>query len=364
MIKNIKLISARALTIILLTIFSFLYCPLPAYPANPDINTIRIAVFPYNDIRYNALDLNISAVLRAELFKHEFIEIVPVEIIRETIYEIEPSFLWTGKEGDEKRGGILWKIEPGIIEEVDSRVSADLAVYGDITRFGGRWRIDSYVVRKGVLRPHWSMTVSGYKEEEIPEKLKGLAKEIISAIMEENILNAAEEDIRKYMGGIYTYAAVTNRIKERLDLVPGSIPLRALLLDLYLKEKDTRQDMVLNQGMKIIEHYDPSREDDTRYLLSLDLDPFDAVAEAYEKGGDWPRAIETRKKALTVFPHNAKNHKDALGRDHFYFGLLLEEKGEKKRAMDNYKESVTYLSAGSEYLVKSHEGIARLTDRN
>lgn len=364
MIRNIRSKTAGVLAVTILVIFCSIYSPRASHASGSDINKIRVAVFPFNDVRYKSLDMNVTAVLKAELFKHEFIDLVPVEIIREIMYEIEPSFLWTGMEGNEKRGGILWRIEPAMVEEIDRRVFADLYIYGDITRFGDRWRIDSYIVNKGMIKPQRTVVITGKREDEIPEKLKGLAQEIMSGISDTNIVNMAEEDIKKYMGGTYTYTSVIERIKGRLDLLPYSIPLRSLLLDLYLREKDINRDMIMKQGLRIVELYDPSHEDDTRYLLSLSLDPFEAVAEIYEFRKEWKAAIETRIDALNVFPYNAKDHKDALGRDHFYLGLALEEKREEKEARDNYRKSVTYLPHDSEYYLKAKERIAALSKVN
>ncbi len=346
-----------------LILFFFLAHTVVSFVEGSDTNKIKIAIFPFNDIQSKSFDIRIPAVLDAELSKNEFIESVLVEVDREKIYEIEPSFLWTEKEDDEKIGGILWKIEPRVVEGINKRVSAEFSIYGDLTRFGNKWMIDVNIKKEKDLRPKKSFTISGLKDEEIPERLKEVAKNIIDWLRNKNVLSEAEEDIRRYMGGLYTYAAVIEKITNRVDSFPESIPLRALLLDLYLKEKEMYHNEIMNEGLKIISLYDPSREEDTRYLLSISIDPFDTTAEIYEEERAWENAIEIRNKAMKLFPYRAENHKKRLGRDYYFFALSFEKRGQNEKALENYKRAMTYLQQDSGYFKAVVEGLERLRDK-
>ncbi len=328
--------------------------------ADAHAEMVRIAVFPFNDIQSEAFDMNVAVVLRSELSRHDFIETVPVETIRERLYEIEPSYLWTEKRGRKKRGGILWRIEPEVVEEVRRKESSDFSIYGDLTRFRSRWRVDAYVLEGSDLKPKTSFTTTGSRDEEIPDRLAVMAKEIVDWLMTGRVLDIAEEEIRHYMGGLYTYSVVLEKIKKHVDSFSESIPLHALLLDLYLKEKEKYQDEIIKAGLKIITLYDPSGEEDIRYLLSLNIDPFEVTARVYENKKDWNKAIDVRNNALKLFPYRVDNHKIALGKDHYLFALSLEKRGEKAKALENYRRALIYLPRFSEDYKQAKEGLNRL----
>ena len=328
--------------------------------AAPDAGKVSLAIYPFNDVGQNSFDMNIPAVLHAEFSGYGFIEIVPVEVIREKLYEIEPLFMWTEKEDSMKRGGILWKIEPRIVEKINETVSAQFSLYGDLTSFGDKWRVDVFVIKEGEPAPGRSFRLTGMKEEELPVRLTEMSKGIADWLRRENLLNEAEEDIRQFMGGMYSYSVVTGKLKKYIISVPESIPLRALLLDLYLKEKDRSQEDIINDGLKIIELLGQGRDEDVRYLLSLALDPFDAVAAAYEKKEEWEDAIAVRDKALRLFPYNSESHREGIGRSHYYIAKSFEEKGLREKAMEGYKTAVSYLGPSSGYFKEAMDGIDRL----
>ncbi len=324
---------------------SFLLQIIFQQPVAAVMKKVRIAVFPFNDIQSESLDMNIPALLRAELIRHDFIEIVPVKTIRRRLYEIEPSLLWTVERGNKKSSGIIWSLEPRIVEKVNRKVFADLSIYGDITRFGIKWKVISYILKQSVFTPspEKSFTATGYSDDEIPDKIVKMADEIINWLKSKKVLNEAEEDIRRYMGNIYTYSIVLEKMKKHVSSFPNSIPLNAHILNLYLKEKEKYQGEIINVGSKIISLYDPSREEDTRYMLSLDIDPFEVTAKVYEERRDWENAINIRNNALKMFPYKIADHTIVLGRDHYFLAISLEKKGQKERALDNYKKAITFL---------------------
>ncbi len=116
----------------------------------------------------------------------------------------------------------------------------------------------------------------------------------------------------------------------------------------------------MDEGLKIISLYDPSQEGDTRYLLSLSIDPFDAIAEVYEEEKAWENAIEIRNKALELFPYKPDSHKKGLGRDYYFFALSLKKEGYNAKALENYKKAMNYMSTSSKYFKQVKESIDTL----
>lgn len=321
---------------------------------------VSLAVYPFNDVSRKALDMNIHAVLHSEFSKHEFLEIVPVEVIREKLYDIEPQFLWTEKEGSVKRGGILWKIESRIVDKINETVSAQYSLYGDLINLDDTWRVDAFLEKEGEAAPVKSFRLSGKKADEIPAKLTGMSKSIADLLKRDAVLNGAEEDIRQYKGGMVSYSEVTGKMKKHISTVPESVPLRALLLDLYLEDKETNREDILSAGLKIIDLMKVPEDADNRYLLSLALDPFDAAAGVYEQKQAWHNAVAIREKALRLFPFNSELHRESIGRNYYYIARSFEEKGSRKPAMESYKTAVSYMQPSSAFYKQAMDGIDRL----
>ena len=324
---------------------------------------IRVAIFPFNDLQSKSLNMGISSILKAGLSGYDYIETVPVEVVERKIYELEPSYLWTKREGSGDSAEIVWAIEPKIVEEVEEIVSAEFSVYGDLIRFGSDWTVVAYILKEKDLNIRKSFTVNSSKEEEIPERLKEVSKKIAEWLKRENILNEAEEEIRRYMGGLYTHSVALEKIKSLADTVQESVPLHALLLELYLEKKKRYREKIIDEGLKIIDFYDPANDDDTRYLLSLNIDPYDAAADIYEGKRDWKSAIYLRHKARKLFPYMEDKHIAGLGRDYYFYAYSFEKKGDSARALENYRKAVTYLSPASEHYNRARDRIALLNKK-
>lgn len=318
---------------------------------------IRVAIFPFNDLQSKSLNMGISSILKAGLSGHDYIETVPVEVVEQKIYELEPAYLWTKREGSTDSAEIAWAIEPKIVEEVEEMVSAQFSVYGDLIRFGSDWTVVAYILKERDLNIRKSFTVKSSKEEELPERLKEVSKKIAEWLRRENILNEAEEEIRRYLGGLYTHSVALDKIKSLSDTVQESVPLHALLLELYLEKKKKYREKIIDEGLKIIDFYDPANDDDTRYLLSLNIDPYDAAADIYEGKRDWKSAIYLRHKARKLFPHMKDNHIGSLGRDYYFYARSFEKKGDNARALKNYRKAITYLSKSSEHYKRARNRI-------
>jgi tetratricopeptide (TPR) repeat protein len=346
-----------AFPVALLLMIMFLMSPVSA---STNKNPVKIAVFPFNDVQSQSLDLKISSILGNELLKYEFIRVLPVETVREKIYEIEPDFLWTGKKGTEKRGGILWKVEPLIIEEISENMSADYYVYGDFITIENEWRLDAYISGSKITGEKTPFAMQGTTNEEFQVKLKELAVLIADWLKYRYIIRMAEADIRLYMGNVIAHSAVVDKIKKYIYAYPESIPLRALLMDLYLKKKDVFSRELFDEGVKIVSLFNSSNADDTRYVMSLSLDPFDITAGVYEMNKEWVNGIKLRTRALQQFPGNLEKHRRILGNDYFFKASALEKAGQNSEALKNYKKALHYMNLQSEFYDRSREGLERL----
>jgi hypothetical protein len=328
-----------------------------------DGKKIRVAIFPFNDMQSESLNMGISSIIKAGLSGHDFIETIPLEVVEQKIYEIEPFYLWTKREGPVDSAGIVWAIEPKIVGEVEEVVSAEYSIYGDLIRFGSEWTVVAHILKEKDLNIRKSFTVSSLKEEEIPESLKEVSKKIAAWLKRENIINEAEEGMRRYRGGLYTHSVTLGKIKSLADTVQESVPLHALLLELYLEKKEKYREKIIDEGLAIINLYDPANDDDTRYLLSLNIDPYDAAADVYEGKRDWKSAIYLRHKARKLFPYMTDRHIRGLGRDYYFYANSFEKKGDSARALENYKKAITYLDPASEHYKRARERIDSLNKK-
>jgi tetratricopeptide (TPR) repeat protein len=353
LLRRVAISTTAILTVFLMHAFSS--------PASADIEKISLAIFPFNNIGDDSLDMQIPALLHSKLSRESFIEIVPVEVIREKLYDIEPQYMWAEQKDAVKKGGIFWKIEPRIIERVDDMVSARFSIYGDIVRFNDSWHVDVYFMREHDPDSEKSFRLAGVRGDDIPLKMGDIAKAIADLLREEYIVSVAEEEMRLTVGGISSYDAAIQKLERYVNDYPGSVPLRALLLDLCLKEKDTHIDSIMDNGLTIMKLLEQRNEDGRRYLLSLSLDPFDTVAGVYEKRKKWEDAISVRNNALRVFLFNERLHKKALGEDYYRLAAESEIKGGQAKAAEQYKKAIEYLDPSSEYYRMAVERMKRLS---
>lgn len=339
----------------------FISC-LSSHALTSDTKRVRVAVLPFNDITSSSINIKIASVFMAELSKTDFIDVVPLEIIRRNIMAIEPNFLWTEQRGIEKRGRIVWDVEPKVVEEIVFRTGADYTIYGSISWFNTKWKIDAYLSDsdKNVIRVY---SIYGDKEEEVPEKLENISKETILLLQRETIVKEAEEEVRRYLGGTYTLPIAIERVEILARSFYDSIPLHAILLNLYLKNKMGYKEKVIDTGLKIIKLYNPSNDRDTKYLLSLNLDPFDAVASGYEEKEELNKAVEIREKALQVFPLYTTRHKRGIGIAAYNLAKVYEQKGEKVKALQYYKKAILYLPSESNEFLSAKEKLNLIEKR-
>ncbi|MCC6347878.1 MAG: tetratricopeptide repeat protein [Nitrospirales bacterium] len=320
---------------------------------------IRITVFPFNDTSHREIDTRLSSVVQAELDTRDFIETIPPEVVRRVILEVEPSFGWAERRRFGTAAGVLWKIEPKMVERVSKKVRTDFAVYGDISRFDGKWVINAYSAGVGGVAVK-AFTLSGEGEEEIPAKLAQLAADIVVFLREETIVAEAEEEMRKFSGGIYSLPVAVGKMEKLVPSYRGALPLKALLLDLYLRDEAHYRKKIVPLASALIAQYDPAHEADTRYLLSLSLDPFAVLARAHEGEEEWAKALAVREKALQVFSFDEESHRRGIGLDAYALARFYEKKGRREQAVEYYRKALSFLPGEAPEREFSRESLGRL----
>jgi hypothetical protein len=345
------------------TVMSFLLLVIPARAAELT-QKARLAVFPFIDAESRMLTMNISSIVQRELLKYDFIEIVPLEREGDDIYEIEPSHLWTGVERGRKQGGIVWNIRHQVIEEIRAAKKSDYVVSGSIMKSGELLTLEVHVEKTDLIiskgqTPAFSTVASEPTYKALSEKVPELTDAIADWLKKERVLGIAEEEMRRYLARVVSYADTVDALEGYVREHPQSIPLRALLLDLYLKKRTKNQRKILEEGLTIVELFKTAEMSDTRYLLSLSLDPFDVAAEAYEEKGDWANAISFRERALEVFPFKKNRHRESLARDLYFLGQAYEKTGNIAKARQQYNRAGEHVPASSEYGTKIREGFKR-----
>ncbi len=354
--SNLRFLSFIYRTLIALLLFSSIN-----HPVSADIKKIKVLILPFYDLHKKNMDMAIPDTLRAALVRDKSIEIVPFEIAQRTTRKIEPSLFWAERGEGWYGGGLIWEVKEEVLQETAVRLSTDYIIHGNISRFGDRWRVDAYIYAGGRKRPLWSFVSTGIQDNEIPENMDTMAKEISRWIHGELAVERAEEYIRGYMAGAHTYPATLKMVEGLVRDFPESIPLNAILMELYLKEKSRHKEAIIKTGLNIIDLYPSSSEDDARYLLSTGIDPFDVLAKIYEDGGLLKEAVATHEKALELYPYGTKHHRYGLGKDLYLFAVSLEKDGIIKEALDHYMRALEYLTPASEEYEPAKEGVTRLS---
>ena len=271
----------------------------------------KVTLFPFNDLAASKLDIKSTSIVAAELAKNSFIELVPAEVVRKEILTINPDFLWTEKKGGKNTGSIPWRIQPAIVKRISRNLNSDYSIFGDISLHGKKWEVKASIADSDatVLKV---FTIAGKKRDEMPKKLSSLGRDIAGFFKRDTIVETAEEEVRRYLGRLDDLSTAVGKIESMSATYPDLLPLRAILLDLYMRDKEIYNNKIIPSAAKIIELYNPSNGSDTRYLLSRYLDPYDVLANEYEKQGAVKRAIEIRERALREFPFFSGRHKKAI----------------------------------------------------
>ncbi len=274
----------------------------------------KVTLFPFNDLAASKLDIKSTSIVAAELAKNSFIELVPAEVVRKEILTINPDFLWTEKKGGKNTGSIPWRIQPAIVKRISRNLNSDYSIFGDISLHGKKWEVKASIADSdaAVLK---GFTITGENRDDMNKKLSSLGRDISKFFGREHretIVESAEEEVKRYLGRLVDLPTAVGKIESMSASYRDLLPLRAILLDLYMRDKEIYKNKIIPSAAKIIELYNPSNGSDTRYLLSRYLDPYDVLANEYEKQGAVKRAIEIRERALREFPFFSGRHKKAI----------------------------------------------------
>lgn len=339
----------------------------------------KVTLFPFNDLSASQLDLKSTAIIEAELSKNGFLSIMPAKVVRQKVLYYEPAFLWTGQASGQttsqtttqtgnqnttqnttrQSGGILWNIHPRIIERVARGLSSDYSIYGDISVNNKKWEATARLSdnHANVLR---TFTATADSQDKLYGELTRMGRRISAFFEEFTVVARAEDEVRRYLAGFYSIETIIGKIQEMALLYPDALPLRAILLDLYLKDKTAFSERIRPTAERIISIYNPTNGDDTRYLLSLYLDPYGVLAEYFEAREEWARAIEIREKALQDFSFFADEQKKGLGHAAFMLAQEFEQRRNKARAAEYYRKALAVLPSGSDETLKSTERLREI----
>jgi hypothetical protein len=350
----------------------------------------KVTIFPFNDLTVSRIDLQSSAIIEAELSKIGFIELVPAEVVRQKVLDFEPAFLWTGRMTgrstsrtttrntsqnsaqssaqssiqnttrniDQSTGGILWNINTRIVEQVSRGLSSDYSVYGDVTGGKDKLQINVRITDNDakVLR---TISAAADDRDGLPQAYTRIGKRAASFFEEATVVERAEDEVRSYLAGLDSIGGVVAKVQRTANRYPRSMPLRAILLDLYLREKALYSSRIEAAANEVIELYNPANGDDARYLAALYLDPYDVLAAPYEARRNWTRAIAIREKALRDFPFFFHQEKLALGHAYFMMAQEFELKRDGNRAANYYRKAISVLPTDNDDSAKS---VKRLKD--
>jgi len=322
---------------------------------------VKVAVLPFHTPSPGDNGEAVATLISSVLSRNNFITVIPNEVIVTTLHDLSPALLWGEERGGERSGGLIWRVNDTLIVDVVAATSADYTIYGSLTRFGELWRIEATLSSLSRGNSRRSFTATALADGEIPEKVEGIADEIVSAIEEDTVLIRAEELIRLYMAGIATYPATAERLDGLAAQSPDNFPLHLLILDYYMKDESDRRGEVLRLGERSVALYKSANEEELRYLRLYDLDPFDVTATEYEDRNQWESAISVRLEALRLLSTNLAAHRAALGLDYYHLARLHDEAVRSGEALDSYRNALEYLPQHSKEFPIATERVERLS---
>jgi len=322
---------------------------IPSYVFSYD-EVIKVTVLPFYDLRGGTLNDEVSEIIKMELLKDPVIRIVSYRINEKIYNKFEPLYMWGQSEDGNKKGGIIWSINPVIIREIVNDPEVNYTIYGKIFEYEGKTYLSACI--KDMGREYTRSFNKTATSDNISKILSDIGNEIKIWLRNRYIIYLAETELRKLKGGILTYEHTIAKIKSYLEEFPDNIRLRTLLLEIYLYRKDSYKPEIFIESSKIIDLYTPSDSESTRYLLSRQIDPFDILADIYEKEGGLERAIEIRERALTVFPFNRERHEERLGMDYYLKASELRQKRNPAHIKEYLLKAREYINQGSDLYKK------------
>jgi len=319
--------------------------PLNALSDNNGI--IKVTVLPFHDLRDNTLNSKVAEIIKIRLSSDPMMSLRDYRTTEKIYNMIVPLYMWGYSENTIKRGGMIWSIEPIIKKEIINTSDVDYIIYGKIFGHEGKVYISTYVryTKEKFITESFNRISS---DNRISEILSDIGDEIKSWLRRRYIIHLAEEDLKRWRGGISAYEYTVSKIRSYIREFQDHILLRTLLLEVYLYKKEDFEPEIIRESSTIVNLYTPSNSEGTQYLLSRGIDPFDILSEIYEKQGKLEKAIEVRERALSVFPFNKKRHEERLALDYYIKAKELEVREDRDSAR--------------RYLLKAREFAPRKSD--
>ncbi|MGR3318750.1 MAG: tetratricopeptide repeat protein [Candidatus Anammoxibacter sp.] len=341
----------------------------------------KIALFPIrNNTDIPGLQESIPDILRAELFRSGFFDIVERNVLYKTIWRIAISDLIkidnTGgaRTGAARSGNFLdqevdlfSRLKKDEIERVSDFVDADYIIKGSVNKFGELIRIDIELFNVYTKKTVEVISAEVNDIESIPLVIKGFIPIVQKLCVRENIEEIADETVSKYREGMVTFETTVAELKKVVLMVAESIYANTRLLILY-KEKGLK-DKAIETCKSIVSTLSQHNLGVLDVFARLGVDPFEVLANFYEEGDRLQAAVDVYVKAIKTIPSNTyryyknlgaiflkqKKLKDAIDafkhsielnlRDfdaHYQLGIAYEMGGQDAEAVKEYKQSLKY----------------------
>ncbi|MGR3179064.1 MAG: tetratricopeptide repeat protein [Candidatus Anammoxibacter sp.] len=354
-ILNIRasLLRKAASVFFVFLLFFFLPCKYTASFHSQDVNAAqfslavkkKIALFPIrNNTDIPALQESIPDLLRAELFRSGFFDIVERNVLYKTIWRIAISDILkientAGARTGAARSGnfqgqevdLFSRLNRVEIERVLDFVDADYIIKGSVNKFGDLIRIDFELLDVGTKKTLEIMSAEANDVESIPIVIKGFIPIIKKICVRENIDEIADGTVGKYRAGLVTFETVVAELKDVVLMVPESVYANTLLLILY-KEKGLK-DNAIDVCKSIVSTLSQHNAGALEVFARLGVDPFEILANFYDEDDRLKAAADVYAKAIKTMPSNTYRYYKNLG-------VIFRKQKKLEDAIDAFKHSI------------------------
>ena len=347
------------------------------YAAPSDLVTKKkLALFPLrNNTDIPGLHESIPDLLRAELFRSGFFDIVERNVLYRTIWRIAISDTIkvdnTGAARNrnflEQEVDLISKLKRTEIERVLDYVDADYIIRGTVNQFGELIRIDIELIDVYTKKTLDALSAEANDVESIPIVIKSFVPIVKKVCVRENIEEIADQTVGKYREGLVTFEATVSALEKVVLMVPESIYANTRLLILY-KERGLK-DEVIEACKSIISKLSQHSVGVLDVFARLGVDPFEMLADFYVENDRFQDAVDVYVNALKTIPSNTSRYYKNLGaifirqqkledaidafnhsielnlRDfeaHYQLGIAYEMSGQDVEAVKEYKQSLKY----------------------
>ncbi|MGR3219786.1 MAG: tetratricopeptide repeat protein [Candidatus Anammoxibacter sp.] len=341
----------------------------------------KIALFPVrNNTDIPGLQESIPDLLRAELFRSGFFDIVERDVLYKTIWRIAISDLIKIENTDGARTGpagsgnfrgqevdLFSRLKRTEVERVLDFVDADYIIKGSVNKFGELISFNFELIDTYTKKTLEIMSAEANDVESIPVVIKGFVSIVKKICVRENIDDIADGAVGKYRAGLVTFETTVADLAKVVLMVPESIYAKTLLLILY-KEKGLKDDAI-DVCKSIVSTSSRHKAGVLEVFARLGVDPFEVLASFYAEDGRLQAAADVYAKAIKTIPSNTyryyknmgviflkqKKPEDAIDafkrsielnlRDfgsHYQLGIAYEMGGQDSEAVKEYRKSLKY----------------------